>query len=97
MSRRNECSIIAGPNQYGVAVLVPAFPAPCDYVQIVEFNQDHSQVRELVYWDFAEWQEDDDDRSCMGAIMGAVKQVCLGAAFTRDRQAHAVHCEWEEW
>lgn len=88
-------SIIAGPNRHGIAAIVPAAPGACTYVRIVEFDAGRTLMRELVYWDSAEWQAEDDDLSCMGAIMGAIKQVNDGADFAEQRAQHAVHCPWE--
>lgn len=93
-------SIIVGPNIHNVAVVVPAFPAPCSFIQVVRFDTYipglGSKFREIAYWDAAEWGFDDSDLTCIGAIAGAIKQVNDGESFTADTR-HEDDCEWEEW
>lgn len=49
----------------GVRVVVPAYPAPCTYVRLVDANGD-----EYAYWDVAEWGR--EPAEVMGAIVGAI-------------------------
>lgn len=49
----------------GRAIHCPAFPAPCDYVRVVD------QGYELMYWNSDEWAE--DAQEVIGAFLGLAK------------------------
>lgn len=66
---RDEC-VIRLAN--GRAIHVPAAPAECDYVRIVERGE------ETAYWNSDEWQE--APAEVMGALMGAAKGRALEAS-----------------
>lgn len=66
-----EESVIARNLITEISVRVPAAPQKCNYVRIVG-----ADGFELIYWDSKEWE--DDPAGCIGAVMGAIKQV-LGA------------------
>jgi len=53
-------------------VRCPAYPTECDYIRIVAIDGDNTH--EITYWNKDEWQ-DDPDLDCIGAIMGAIKDV----------------------
>lgn len=87
-------SIIAGPNQHSIAVVVPAHPVPCDYFRLVIFDRARSRIKELLYWNSYEWQKEDDDLSCIGAIAAVIKQVNDGHNFIEEQGARRGF-EWE--
>ncbi len=96
-------SIICGPNVNDVAVVVPAHPYPCTYIRVVRFDRFvvdgdlRPRVREIAYWDSAEWK-DDPIHWCIGAIAGAIKRVNDGSPFSSedDRKREEAN-EWEDW
>jgi hypothetical protein len=99
----NDESVIAGPNRHGVAVVVPAFPAPCDYFRVVRITYHGDKdalvkAKEIAYWESQEWRSEDADLSCIGAIAGAIKAVHDGSAFDDPAfRAHEDVVEWEDW
>lgn len=89
-------SIIAGPNQHNVAVVVPAFPEKCEFVRVVRFlDARRTQFREIALWTAEEWGPEDTDLSCFGAIAGAIKAVNDNDSFFDNE--HEKRCEWEDW
>lgn len=57
-------------------VRVPAAPESCDYIRVIRrIGKNHHE--ELVYWNSEEWTND-PERICIGAIMGAMKEVAEG-------------------
>lgn len=51
-----------------IYLVFPKYPAPCDYVRIV----DRHSLAEIVYWSHTEWAEAPEE--VMGAIIGALCQ-----------------------
>jgi len=87
-------SIIAGPNKHNIAVLVPAYPLECSTFRVVCLNESRDKFKELICWVADEWQAEDEDLSCIGAIAGAIKQVNDGKAFSAKVASRSA-LEWE--
>lgn len=60
------------------------YPTPASYLRVIETvssegpGSDRVEAKEIVYWDSVEWQEEDKDLSCIGAIFGVLNEVYRG-------------------
>ena len=78
--RIHECEIALAD---GRKIRCPAWPLDCEYVRIVDANDE-----EEVYWHFNEWQE--EPQEVMGAFMGALTGA-INTTVKPDNQEDTCH------
>lgn len=75
----------------GIEIRTDTFPKAACYVRIVDTRPEDIE-RELMYWVCDEWQADDEDCSCIGAIFAVIGEVARGD-FDPEKDIYQRHAD----
>jgi len=77
----------------GIEVRSACFPYPPSYIRVVDTRR--AVERELMYWCSDEWQGEDTDLSCIGAIFAVIGTVRDGT-FNPNEDIYQSHADAQD-